>query len=86
MFTCNATAFPVPSFEWKKDNNAIVNRAEISYTNSRKTLAISGITENDAGNYTCIISHSGGSTISPIAVLSVQCMYASYLILSFDLV
>ena len=86
MFTCNATAFPVPSFQWRKENKVIANRAEISYTNSGKTLTISGVTENDAGNYTCIISHSGVSTISPIAVLSVQCMYASYLILSFHLV
>ena len=87
-FACNATGFPVPSFEWRRDQLVITNREDISYSSGGKVLKIFGVTENDTGNYTCIISNVHGSMTSSMAILTVQCMYVPCLslILIFPLI
>lgn len=63
-FTVGASGTPTPSFQWKKNGTAISGATGDTY-------GISGVTSNDAGNYTVVATNSSGSTTSDAAVLAV---------------
>lgn len=56
---------PAPTFQWKKNGNAIAGATSFTY-------AISSVTTGDAGTYTVVATNSLGSATSPDEVLVVE--------------
>ncbi|KAI1893214.1 hypothetical protein AGOR_G00121390 [Albula goreensis] len=59
FFNCTATGNPVPSIEWK---HGPAKNVQIQTSGAVSVLRISAVTENQAGNYTCIAKNSLGET------------------------
>lgn len=51
------TGYPKPTFQWRRDNEKLVNSTAAS-----ATLVLRHVTEADVGVYTCDISNDVGST------------------------
>jgi hypothetical protein len=76
-FSIAATACTLLSFQWFFDNGALAAR-----TNS--TLTLSNINSTLAGNYSVIISASGGSTTSSVAPLTVNLLSSTVTLASSE--
>ena len=59
-FTCNAIAFPAPSYNWSTPNPNDFNTSTISFTASY----------SDFGNYTCMATSNGITVKSQPALLT----------------
>ncbi|KAG9342160.1 hypothetical protein JZ751_017160 [Albula glossodonta] len=59
FYNCTATGNPVPSIEWK---HGPAKNVQIQTSGAVSVLRISAVTENQAGNYTCIAINSLGET------------------------
>ena len=59
-FTCNATAFPAPSYSWSTPNPNDFNTSTISFT----------VSYSDFGNYTCMATSNGTVVESQPALLT----------------
>ena len=66
-FTCSADGYPAPSFSWK------FNRKFISGA-QQKTLTLSSLNRQQAGNYTCVARNNFGSN-EKSSVLNVRCKW-----------
>ena len=60
IFTCNATAFPAPSYNWSTPNPNDFNTSTISITASYSNF----------GNYTCMATSNGTVVGSLPAILT----------------
>ncbi len=69
-FSATVIGSPSPAYQWRF-NNANINGA----TGSAYT--ISGVSTNDAGNYTVVASNASGSVTSAVAVLTVATSQAT---------
>jgi hypothetical protein len=78
VFRVTATAFPAPSYQWRKDGSPIAG-AEAD------VLAIPRVGYADAGDYTVVVSNSLGAVVSPPATLTVRDTTAPVLHLPSDL-
>ena len=65
VFSSEANAAPLPTYQWELDG------VPISGANGR-SLVINGATAANAGSYTCVATNSGGSTTSSVATLAVS--------------
>jgi len=63
-FTATAIGTPMPTYQWKFNDNNITGATSSNYTKNNVQLS-------DAGNYTVVASNSAGSTTSATAVLTV---------------
>jgi hypothetical protein len=63
-FTVSATGTPTPTYQWKK------NGADISGATS-STLAWTSLSASDGGNYSVVVTNSGGSATSNVVSLTV---------------
>jgi len=70
MFTVNVTFPPTVNFQWEMDGTNIFDGGPLSGT-ATNTLTITGISENDAGNYSVIVTNTYGSVTSYLATLTV---------------
>ena len=57
------------SYSWKRHNSQLPHSATGNATN---TLAISGVREQDSGNYQCIVSNRYGTVSSDYASLNIS--------------
>ncbi|MBX3737831.1 MAG: immunoglobulin domain-containing protein [Candidatus Didemnitutus sp.] len=64
VLSVRATGVPAPTYQWRKDGNAIAGA-------TNQDLAINNVTANDAGSYTVVVTNSVGSVTSDAAVLTV---------------
>ena len=76
MLSCNATAYPLPSIEWRLNDTTynssdgiIVTTEGLRYTSS--ILTVSNATANDTGEYQCVASN-GLTTDTQNATITVQ--------------
>ncbi|HSW44352.1 MAG TPA: phosphodiester glycosidase family protein [Phycisphaerae bacterium] len=70
-FTVQATSqYPVTGYQWQKNQANITNGGAYSGALTN-TLAVSGATQSEAGNYRCVVSNQYGGTPSNEAVLSI---------------
>ena len=63
-FTVVATGSPAPTYQWRKAGTPIIGA-------NLATLSITSVALTDAGDYDVIVTNSGGSIASAIAMLSV---------------
>nr|XP_033797103.1 limbic system-associated membrane protein isoform X3 [Geotrypetes seraphini] len=65
---CEASAMPLPDFEWYRDDSRINNAQgmEIKSIGSRSTLMVANVTEEHYGNYTCVATNKLGITNTSI--------------------
>jgi len=70
-FTVNASGFPTPAYQWKKNGANLTNDQRITGATTN-TLSISNLTQSDTGTYTCLVSNTEGSVSSAPAVLTIS--------------
>jgi len=63
-FTVQATGNPLPSYQWQFNGTDLTGETS-------STLALTGVTTNQAGDYRVVITNATGSTNSAIATLTV---------------
>ena len=77
MFTCNATAYPQPSFTWKHGSTNLTSTDDIGISATvgsdpySSTLTLSNVKSSNAGNYSCLASNNRGNANSVTASLTV---------------
>lgn len=69
-FSAAATGTPPLSYEWKKNGNALTNGGAIAGATT-DTLTITGATAANAGDYTLVVTNSGGNDTSTVATLGI---------------
>uniref|UniRef100_A0A8C3TZC3 Limbic system associated membrane protein n=1 Tax=Catharus ustulatus TaxID=91951 RepID=A0A8C3TZC3_CATUS len=64
LLRCEASAVPMPDFEWYRDDTRInsANGLEIKSTGSQSLLMVANVTEEHYGNYTCVAANKLGVT------------------------
>ena len=55
-FTCTASAFPIPQFEWYRQGGLLPDTSSVYSNGERSTLTISPVMYGDEGYYYCIVS------------------------------
>jgi hypothetical protein len=70
-FTVQATGFPVPDFQWQKNEANLSDSAHYSGCNT-PTLTITGTDGADAASYRCLATNISGSVTSSPATLTVE--------------
>ena len=70
VFAVSVTGTAPLSFQWSKDGNPLTDAGEFSGSLSN-VLTVTGVSTNDAGNYSVAISNTAGSTNSASATLAV---------------
>ncbi len=68
-FTISATGSPPLSYRWQKNNVNLTNGGHYSGVTTN-TLAITGVDNNDVGNYRCVVTNLYGSDTSSAASLT----------------
>jgi hypothetical protein len=63
-FTALASGSPNPSYQWRKDGNALLGQTSTA-------LTLNNVQSGDAGSYSVVASNSGGSVTSAAATLTV---------------
>jgi hypothetical protein len=63
-FTALASGSPNPSYQWRKDGNALLGQTSTA-------LTLTNVQSSDAGSYSVVASNSGGSVTSAAATLTV---------------
>ncbi|MFN0137576.1 MAG: immunoglobulin domain-containing protein [Phycisphaerae bacterium] len=71
VFAVTATGSPAPTYEWRRNNVALINGNGFSGV-STDTLTINPVESGDAGFYTCFVSNSNGNDLSAAATLTVN--------------
>lgn len=66
-FTVAASGTAPLSYQWRQNGNAISGNASATTA----TLTLTGVTPTTAGDYSCVVSNSGGSDVSAAATLTV---------------
>jgi T5SS/PEP-CTERM-associated repeat protein len=74
-FSVVATGNPAPTYQWQKNNANITGATGTAYT-------ITGVTTNDAGNFTVVVANSVNSITSSVATLTVRVTQVTPLTLS----
>ena len=74
-FTCLATAFPEPSYQWLRTTGDLP--PSVIDTASNSTLIFSPVQYEDEGGYVCNVTSNGVSEISPPAYLFSE-LYSNY--------
>jgi hypothetical protein len=69
FFTVAVSAFPAPTYQWRKNGVNLSNGGNITGAN-RPTLAVSNLASSDAGTYSVVITNEAGSATSNNAALS----------------
>lgn len=69
-FTATAIATPNPTYQWHFNGANISGATATSYT-------LTGVSTNNAGNYTVVANNSAGSVTSAVAVLTVSVSQAT---------
>jgi uncharacterized repeat protein (TIGR01451 family) len=69
-FSVTATGTAPLSYQWQKNGVALTNGGTLSGS-ATSNLVLSATTVNDAGNYTVIVTNTGGSVISSVAALTI---------------
>uniref|UniRef100_A0A669DC20 Neural cell adhesion molecule L1 n=1 Tax=Oreochromis niloticus TaxID=8128 RepID=A0A669DC20_ORENI len=64
---CIAEGLPTPDISWQKEGGELPSN-RVSYHNFKKTLKISDVNENDAGNYRCVATNNLGTIHHTIKV------------------
>ncbi|XP_014184874.1 neuronal cell adhesion molecule a isoform X5 [Haplochromis burtoni] len=64
---CIAEGLPTPDISWQKEGGELPSN-RVSYQNFKKTLKISDVNENDAGNFRCIATNNLGTVHHTIKV------------------
>uniref|UniRef100_A0A3Q4GEU3 Neural cell adhesion molecule L1 n=1 Tax=Neolamprologus brichardi TaxID=32507 RepID=A0A3Q4GEU3_NEOBR len=64
---CIAEGLPTPDISWQKEGGELPSN-RVSYQNFKKTLKISDVNENDAGNYRCVATNNLGTVHHTIKV------------------
>ncbi|XP_063357346.1 neuronal cell adhesion molecule a isoform X9 [Pelmatolapia mariae] len=64
---CIAEGLPTPDISWQKEGGELPSN-RMSYHNFKKTLKISDVNENDAGNYRCVATNNLGTVHHTIKV------------------
>ena len=74
--SCTSRGSPPDTFTWRKDSGPIVQSTSITtvaHTNTSAVFRIDyfihGVTESDAGTYTCIVTNPIGSDSETITVI-----------------
>ena len=80
-FTVNATGTAPLNYQWFKDGSALADGGNISGS-ATAALTVSGVSTNDAGNYSVTVSNPVGSTNSANAALAVIAPTAAPVILT----
>ncbi|KFW07144.1 Limbic system-associated membrane protein, partial [Eurypyga helias] len=64
LLRCEASAVPMPDFEWYRDDTRInsANGLEIKSTGTQSLLMVANVTEEHYGNYTCVAANKLGVT------------------------
>ncbi|XP_029433790.1 limbic system-associated membrane protein isoform X2 [Rhinatrema bivittatum] len=67
---CEASAIPLPDFEWYRDDSRINNAQgmEIKSTGSQSTLMVANVTDDHYGNYTCVATNKLGIANASISL------------------
>lgn len=74
--SCNATANPVATISWTRDESQVDtsdNSPRISFSDGIKKLTITNVDRTDSGEYRCVARNSLGNETSNAASLDVQC-------------
>jgi subtilisin-like proprotein convertase family protein len=69
-FSVNAGGSTPLSYQWRLNNGALSNGGRLGGVTT-SALSISSLQASDAGNYTVVVTNSGGSVTSAVAVLTV---------------
>uniref|UniRef100_A0A3B4FMN3 Neural cell adhesion molecule L1 n=1 Tax=Pundamilia nyererei TaxID=303518 RepID=A0A3B4FMN3_9CICH len=64
---CIAEGLPTPDISWQKEGGELPSN-RVSYQNFKKTLKISDVNENDAGNFRCVATNNLGTVHHTIKV------------------
>ncbi|HEY9250135.1 MAG TPA: immunoglobulin domain-containing protein [Rariglobus sp.] len=68
VFTVEATGFPVPTYQWRKDGVDLVDGPDLTGS-TLANLRVANITEDNAGDYTVVVMNAAGSIeSSPVAL------------------
>ncbi|CAF95561.1 unnamed protein product, partial [Tetraodon nigroviridis] len=75
---CQATAIPVPEFEWYRDEKRLSNSQSINIQilGTTTILMIANVTDEDYGNYTCVASNRLGVQNASLFLYS-ECPFRS---------
>ncbi len=65
VFTAEASGYPVPTYQWRKDGSPISGATSATYT-------IASVSTSDAGVYTVVATNSQGSVTSTEAALTIN--------------
>jgi hypothetical protein len=69
FFTTKVSAFPAPTYQWRKNGVNLVNGGKIQGA-TKPTLSISNLAASDAGTYSVVVTNALGSATSNDAVLT----------------
>jgi hypothetical protein len=69
FFSTKISAFPAPTYQWRKNGVDLVNDGKIQGAN-KPTISISNLSAADAGTYTVVVSNALGTVISNDAMLT----------------
>lgn len=75
IFSCTANGGPNNTYQWTVNGDPLVESDGLSITNdiqdsySNSTLRIASVDRTTAGNYTCVVSNSGGKDSASIMVI-----------------
>ena len=68
-FTCNATGYPTPHYEWFKNDNSLPRNSIVDVKADTSTLTISPVEFGDEGAYYCSATANNISVASHMATL-----------------
>jgi len=71
MFSASASGSPPLAYQWLKGGVNLANGAGISGA-TVGSLTLAGVTTNNAGNYSLVVTNAYGSVTSSVAVLTVE--------------
>ena len=73
-FNCTANGDPAPAVNWTKDGNLLPFNQKVmtNLTTGESQLVITGVTNEDIGQYRCVASNRMGRKESKAAVLSLM--------------
>ncbi|XP_072294084.1 neuronal growth regulator 1 isoform X4 [Eucyclogobius newberryi] len=70
LLRCEATAVPLPTFEWYKGEKRIIKGQgiDIKSVSSRSVLTVTNMTEDRYGNYTCVATNKMGTANASVSL------------------
>ena len=72
-FTCNTTAYPIPQYEWFKENSSLPSSSVVYVNADTSTLTISTVEFGDEEIYYCNATANNVTVMSDMATLHGKC-------------